>query len=116
MYVYVCFLCLQDPPTSVKIETSQSVVVEGVDNLVMTCTVDGSPGNPTIYTYYWTSPRGDSSETRSTQLTVLMADLDATLHDGTWQCQAGNAGGKSPAFNLDITVNGNTRVKYHIYW
>ena len=90
-----------------KIEANKSVVVEDVDNLVMTCTVDGSPGNPATYTYHWTSPIGDSSETSSTQLTVSMADLDATLHDGTWQCQAENAGGKSLADNLGITVNGN---------
>ena len=89
-------------------ETSTPLVVEDVDDLVMTCTVpEGQHGKPTNYTYYWTNTdSGHQQQTNNTQLTVTSTQLDATLHNGSWECKVGTYVGDSTPDGVTTTVDG----------
>ena len=97
-------------PVSVSLSPSTTPVIEGVDDLILTCSVDEA-GNPTQYTYYWRYPTGDviTGATGNT-LNIPGSELNATLHDGTWQCVAGNVVGNSTTGTADITVNGKMPI------
>ena len=93
-------------PGSVSI-TGMTAVVEGADDLTLTCNIPpGDEGNPDVYSYYWKNP-GSTDWVNTTRVqTVNRNTLIATLHQGTWQCQAGNTAGNTSSATVTVTVNG----------
>ena len=103
-----CLLFCTVSPAYVSLTTNSSTVVEGYDGLTLTCAVpaDGH-GNPTTYTYYWTNiASGMSYSHESSTLFLGIYEVDKTIHDGRWLCQAANDIGNSTTDSIKITVQG----------
>ena len=98
---------ITDAPASVTL-TANDTLTEGIYDLILTCNVPGGDaGNPDAYSYYWKYP--DSTDWINTTFNAITIDrsvLNATLHDGTWQCKAGNIAGNTTEKNQSVLVYG----------
>ena len=94
-------------PDVVNLTTnSTTTVVEGLVGLEMTCIVTAD-GNPDIYSYYWQDPASEAwVNTTDSVWLIDVNTLNVTLHDGTWQCKAGNIVGNSTSADVNVTVEG----------
>ena len=95
-------------PRHVTLTANSTPVVEGKESLQFSCLIpDGEQGHPDVYSYYWISPSAVQwLHSTSNSITIDSYLLNATLHNGEWQCKIGNIIGNSSTSTLNITVNG----------
>ena len=105
---YKCKRRITDAPDNVTLTVNDDTVTEAMHDLILTCTVPGGDaGNPDVYSYYWMYPHStDWVNTTSSVITIDSSTLNATLHDGTWQCKAGNIVGITTAKCTSVLVYG----------
>ena len=97
-----------DAPERITLVPNSTLAVEGINGLKLMCTVpDGQHGNPDIYSYFWMYP-ATTLWINSTQdsITIESFAINATKHDGQWQCKVGNLAGNTTVQKINITING----------
>ena len=101
---------ITDGPGSVTF-TANDTVTEGLHDLILTCNVPGGDaGNPDVYSYYWMYPYSTAwINTTFNVITIDRSTVNATLHDGTWQCKAGNIAGNT-ATSRSVLVYGLFKI------
>ena len=97
-----------DKPESALLKANSTSVIEGTNSIMLTCMVPAEhQGNPSRYSYYWLEPAA-VEWTNSTKDSVIIDKntINATIHDGQWQCKVGNMVGNTTIETVNMTVNG----------
>jgi len=83
--------------------------VEGKEGLNLTCHLPvDQHGNPDdVYLYYWKYPYKQQWTLATLGSLIIEYNMiNATEHDGEWQCKIGNVIGNSSTSKVLISVNG----------
>ncbi|KAK2142337.1 hypothetical protein LSH36_968g00018 [Paralvinella palmiformis] len=104
------------PPGNVILTTNSTSVIEGKEGLNLTCIIlDDQHGNPDdMYSYFWKYPSLQHWTTSNRSiLTIEYTLVNATIHDGEWQCKIGNVIGNSTTDNITLVVSAIPSVQQH---